>query len=82
MAGSAWTGHSGDRSASMAEMRTRHIPHRVQARVALATAFTVAAPSSMAVLTSSVVTARQMHAYTTSPLLPGRVWSVWLGYPN
>jgi hypothetical protein len=46
----------------------------------LATAFTVAAPSSMAALTSSVVTARQMHAYNASPLLPG--WSVWLGYPN
>jgi hypothetical protein len=45
-------------------MRSRHIPQLVQARVALATAAIVAAPPSIAVLTSSLVTARQMHANT------------------
>jgi hypothetical protein len=48
--------------------------------VALETASTVAAPLSIAVLTLSLVTARQIHANTPSPLLsPGLGW---LGYPN
>jgi hypothetical protein len=48
----------------MPAIRSRHIPQLVQARVALATAATVAAPLSMAVLTWSLVTARQIHANT------------------
>jgi hypothetical protein len=53
----------------MALMRSRHIPQPVQARVALATAATVAAPLSIAAPTSSLVTARQMHANTPRPFL-------------
>jgi hypothetical protein len=53
----------------MAWMRSRHVPQPVQARVALDTAWTVAAPLSIAALTSSLVTARQIHANTPSPLL-------------
>ena len=61
-------------------IRSRHVPHPVQAPVALETASTVAAPLSIAVLTLSLVTARQIHANTPTPLLsPGLVW---LGYPN
>jgi hypothetical protein len=52
-------------------MRSRHVPQRVEAPVALATALTVAAPPSIAAVTSSLVTARQMHANTPLPLLSG-----------
>jgi hypothetical protein len=45
-------------------IRSLHIPQRVHAPVALATAATVAAPFSIATPTSSLVTARQMHANT------------------
>jgi len=48
----------------MSLMRSRHIPQPVQARVAFATAASVAAPLSIATPTSSLVTARQMHANT------------------
>jgi hypothetical protein len=50
-------------------MRSLHIPQRVHAPVALATAATVAAPLSIATPTSSLVTARQMQANTTGPFL-------------
>jgi len=50
-------------------MRSRHVPHPVQAPVAFATAATVAAPLSIAELTSSLVTARQIHANTLGSLL-------------
>jgi hypothetical protein len=53
----------------MARMRSRHIPQPVQARVAFATAASVAAPLSIAAPTSSLVTARQMHANTPAPFL-------------
>jgi len=56
----------------MARIRSRHSPQLVQARVALATAATVAAPLSIAVPTSSLVTARQMHANTPGPFLSFR----------
>jgi hypothetical protein len=49
--------------------RSRQIPQPVQAPVLLATAATVAAPPSIAAVTSSLVTARQMHANTSSALL-------------
>jgi hypothetical protein len=65
----------------MFSIRSRHVPHPVQAPVALETASTVAAPLSIAVLTLSLVTARQIHANTRSPLLT-RANLVWLGYPN
>jgi hypothetical protein len=55
-------------------MRSRHDPQPVQARVALATAAIVAAPSSIAAVTSSLVTARQMHANTRLLL---STWPVW-----
>jgi hypothetical protein len=53
----------------MALIRSLHIPQLVQARVALATAATVPAPLSIAAPTSSLVTARQMHANTPRPFL-------------
>jgi hypothetical protein len=53
----------------MALIRSLHIPQLVQARVALATAASVAAPSSIAEPTSSLVTARQMHANTSGGFL-------------
>jgi hypothetical protein len=65
----------------MFSIRSRHVPHPVQAPVALDTASTVAAPLSIAVLTLSLVTARQIHANTPSLLLT-RADLVWLGYPN
>jgi hypothetical protein len=43
--------HGGLRSASMFTMRSRQVPQLVQARVALATALSVAAPSSIAAVT-------------------------------
>jgi hypothetical protein len=52
-------------------MRSAHVPHPVQAPVTLATAFRLAAPLSIAVLTSSLVTARQIHAYTLGHLSAG-----------
>ena len=58
-------------------MRSLHIPQLVQARVALATAATVAAPLSIAAPTSSLVTARQMQANTTGPFLSFE--GPWLG---
>jgi hypothetical protein len=64
----------------MFSIRSRHVPHPVQAPVALETASTVAAPLSIAVLTLSLVTARQIHANTPTPLLS--LGLVWLGYPN
>jgi hypothetical protein len=45
------------------------VPHPVEAPVALATCLTVAAPPTIAVLTSSLVTARQIHANTPLRLL-------------
>jgi len=65
----------------MFSIRSRQVPHPVQAPVALETASTVAAPLSIAVLTLSLVTARQIHANTPSPLLT-QTDLVWLGYPN
>jgi hypothetical protein len=50
-------------------MRSLQIPQRVHAPVALATAATVAAPLSIAAPTSSLVTARQMHANTSEEFL-------------
>jgi hypothetical protein len=50
-------------------IRSLHIPQRVHAPVALATAATVAAPLSIAMPTSSLVTARQMHANTPGSFL-------------
>jgi hypothetical protein len=64
----------------MLSIRSRHVPQPVQAPVAVETASTVAAPLSIAVLTLSLVTARQIHANTPSPLLSRGL--VWLGYPN
>jgi hypothetical protein len=54
----------------MALMRSRQVPQPVQAPVVLDTARTVVAPLSIAVFTSSLVTARQMHAYTPSGSSP------------
>jgi hypothetical protein len=53
----------------MARMRSLHIPQLVQARVARATAASVPAPLSIAAPTSSLVTARQMHANTPDRFL-------------
>jgi hypothetical protein len=53
----------------MDSMRSRHVPQPVHAPVASDTASTEAAPLSIAALTLSLVTARQIHANTASPLL-------------
>jgi hypothetical protein len=66
---SAFSGHCRARSPIMFSIRSRQVPHPVQAPVTLDTASTVAAPLSIAVLTRSLVTARQIHANTPSPLL-------------
>src|ERR1700733_8602996 len=66
----AFSGHGRARSPIMFSIRSRHVPHPVQAPVASETASTVAAPLSIAVLTRSLVTARQIHANTPSPLPP------------
>jgi 2-dehydropantoate 2-reductase len=57
------------RSATIPLMRSRQVPQPVQAPVARDTALTVTAPLSIAVVTSSLVTARQMQANTPSPVL-------------
>src|ERR1700722_16752167 len=64
----------------MFSIRSRPVPPPGQAPVALETASTVVAPLSIAVLTLSLVTARQIHANTPTPLLSSGL--VWLGYPN
>jgi hypothetical protein len=69
-------GQSSARSPIMDRMRLQQLPQVVPAPVARATALMLAAPPSIAVVTSSLVTARQMHANTFRWFLslPGPLW--------